>query len=349
MNILRSNSFRLKSFLPIIKSINQYNLYSTRTLSMSSTSIDNIRSRFFAKKYEIEIPNKLAIENPSKNEINEIIMSIEDFISKSSSTLPNTESAIVLVPSFSLILPLLSMKLQPQHLIFNDDLENLETNTFHLENDKYIQTNSTDRETPSAPLSSMKNFIKKENLFYIKDDKKYLNFYILYFSPRATISSSISSPEYEEEEDDYDDQPKSSHQQSNFAEISPSRTYAPDRHRDLDEELRKINIDPSLLSDNKDFVGTPMVKIYKSFIYPRKNKNVIYDVKLAANRTALQISLAFRQYYTDLNSTFIRNTDKSKYLQQVKTFPVILVLDNIRSAFNVGSMFRTAETSGIIC
>lgn len=54
--------------------------------------------------------------------------------------------------------------------------------------------------------------------------------------------------------------------------------------------------------------------------------------------------------------TFIRNTDRAANVainvgtdsvSEVRVAnPVVLVLDNIRSAFNVGSMFRTAETAG---
>ena len=56
-----------------------------------------------------------------------------------------------------------------------------------------------------------------------------------------------------------------------------------------------------------------------------------------------------RQWRAD-NAAYLRNTDKSLNLSNNATrtsHPITLVLDNIRSAHNVGSMFRTAETAGI--
>ncbi len=48
---------------------------------------------------------------------------------------------------------------------------------------------------------------------------------------------------------------------------------------------------------------------------------------------------------------YLRNTDKSVPLarleEQRELNPIVLILDNVRSAFNVGSIFRTAETAGV--
>lgn len=332
MNHIRTQAFFLKKAF-------SFSNFSRR--SLNSFSVDNVRSRFFTKKYQIEINNKISQDDSSKSDINNIIFSIENFISTSSHNLPNTESAIVYVPSLSLTLPLISMKIQSQHLLFDKDLKQLESSRFVLENDKYHFSSKIQGDNPMKDQELI-----QDEIFITKNNKIFLDFYILFFSPRATISNSILNSQLEEDEDDDDENDSTNSSSITCSSVSPSRTYSLERHQILDEELKNINIDPSLLQENKDFLGTPMVKIYKSFIYPKKNKNIIYNIKQAANRTAFQISLAFRQYYTDLNSTFIRNTDKSKYLQEVQTFPVILVLDNIRSAFNVGSMFRTAETSG---
>lgn len=59
--------------------------------------------------------------------------------------------------------------------------------------------------------------------------------------------------------------------------------------------------------------------------------------------------MALRQVRAD-RAEYLRNIDKSS-ISLIETSrklnPVVLVLDNIRSAFNVGSMFRTAETGGV--
>jgi len=66
-------------------------------------------------------------------------------------------------------------------------------------------------------------------------------------------------------------------------------------------------------------------------------------------RIDITLELAFRQVRAD-QASYLRNTDKSVLVASSSTLsfhPVALVLDNIRSAFNVGSMFRTAETAGV--
>jgi tRNA G18 (ribose-2'-O)-methylase SpoU len=102
---------------------------------------------------------------------------------------------------------------------------------------------------------------------------------------------------------------------------------------------------------------------------------LIEPIERAATRTAQQIDLALRQLRADeasrlsllrntdkaldLNSLSVHNTDKGSKGQTSSsgstdaqphnsskpTHPLVLVLDNIRSAHNVGSMFRTAETA----
>lgn len=123
---------------------------------------------------------------------------------------------------------------------------------------------------------------------------------------------------------------------------------------------RKEAIDKALLTFtdtsgeellSEEYAGTSPSRIYRSFICPRpKAKLLLEPVERAANRTATQIELAMRQVRAD-RASYLRNTDRSAELldpSQTRTLhPVTLVLDNIRSAFNVGSMFRTAETAGI--
>jgi 23S rRNA (guanosine2251-2'-O)-methyltransferase len=101
------------------------------------------------------------------------------------------------------------------------------------------------------------------------------------------------------------------------------------------------------------FAGTPPSKMYRSFIAPRKGilmNPSLANVERAAERTANQIEMALRQLRAD-EAEYLRNTDKSAAIVQKRKerslHPVALVLDNLRSALNVGSIFRTAETAGI--
>ena len=108
-----------------------------------------------------------------------------------------------------------------------------------------------------------------------------------------------------------------------------------------------------LLSDK--YSGTPPSRIYRSFVSPRPSAvHILEPIERAANRTAQQIELAVRQIRAD-EASYLRNTDKSVlHLNRNEVVnstsanykPIVLVLDNVRSAFNVGSIFRTAETAG---
>ena len=116
-----------------------------------------------------------------------------------------------------------------------------------------------------------------------------------------------------------------------------------------------------LLSET--LAGTPPARIYRSFVAPRQGrKHILEPVERAALRCAQQIDLALRQVRAD-QAAYLRNTDRVRpalALEEgggitagpgergnVVVHPIALVLDNVRSAFNVGSLFRTGETAGI--
>lgn len=109
--------------------------------------------------------------------------------------------------------------------------------------------------------------------------------------------------------------------------------------------------------------------LYRSFVAPRPNKSHLLEpVERAAKRTASQIDLALRQVRAD-QAEYLRNLDNSMMEQsnnninnnhdnndnndahhsngRGKKWPIAIVCDNVRSAFNVGSLFRTGETAGI--
>ena len=105
-------------------------------------------------------------------------------------------------------------------------------------------------------------------------------------------------------------------------------------------------------------------------------------IRAAVGRAAVQIDLAYRQLEAD-RSSYLRNTDIHKNYRlsdsqaahevtaaaavgvavgakctdpglthtpsrpQPRVNPIVLVLDNLRSAYNVGTIFRTAETAGV--
>ena len=107
--------------------------------------------------------------------------------------------------------------------------------------------------------------------------------------------------------------------------------------------------------------GKSALKTYLSFVYPKKNPPVHHldDVQLeaAAGRCAQQIDFLIKRHRshetewirhhdgttttTTTSATSENNTHQTKVLRR---FPIVLVLDNLRSALNVGSLYRTAET-----
>ena len=120
-----------------------------------------------------------------------------------------------------------------------------------------------------------------------------------------------------------------------------------DRFHALNQALlATYNIPHTDLSDEK-FIGTPPSRIYRSFVYPRIPPNYLLEsVAKSALRVAAQIEMAIRQVRAD-EAEYLRNTDKEMVLMNRDIQPVAFLLDNLRSAFNVGSIFRTAETGGV--
>ena len=150
-------------------------------------------------------------------------------------------------------------------------------------------------------------------------------------------------------------------------QVSPSEQERPvdsERLAALNKELTQLGILPEDLMSN-NLAGTSPAKIYRSFVCPRPGKaHLIEPVGRAAKRTASQLELSLRQVRAD-QSEYLRNVDKSRDIisaalgdgiaksdnnddaVSLTRHPVALLLDNVRSAFNVGSLFRTGETAGI--
>ena len=157
------------------------------------------------------------------------------------------------------------------------------------------------------------------------------------------------------------------------------RTLDPERANALHARLQNLSIDWLDLASGGTFEGTAPARIYRSFVYPRSNKEEPRSMERAAQQTATQINIALRQVRAD-RAEFLRNSDRlfvgaplsqssdssgrpdvpqeavngtnvpqnlPSTLHAPKKHPVVLVLDNVRSAFNVGSMFRTSDTAGV--
>lgn len=91
---------------------------------------------------------------------------------------------------------------------------------------------------------------------------------------------------------------------------------------------------------------TPAGRVYSSFIHGKAHSPA--ELMPAAKRAAHHISHLIRQEAADA-AEYLRNNDAAvQALRGGKAMPrhkLSLILDNLRSAYNVGSIFRTADTA----
>ncbi len=110
--------------------------------------------------------------------------------------------------------------------------------------------------------------------------------------------------------------------------------------------------------------GKSAIKTYKTFIDPKPSKVEqirAQDVMVAASRCARQIDFLVKRHrshetdwvrHTDVrqvndgSNSAERNENGQYDKTKMRRFPIIIILDNVRSAFNVGSIFRTADACG---
>jgi 23S rRNA (guanosine2251-2'-O)-methyltransferase len=122
----------------------------------------------------------------------------------------------------------------------------------------------------------------------------------------------------------------------------------------LHVELRKLNINATKLQDaNLQAVQNPTagydgrygrsaIRAYRSFVEPKKADSN-FDLSVLAARCARQIDFLVKRHKSH-EAEWVRHSDAAS--QQGRTFSLIILLDNVRSAFNVGSLFRTADACG---
>lgn len=115
------------------------------------------------------------------------------------------------------------------------------------------------------------------------------------------------------------------------------------------------------LFGSEEFLGTSPSRIARSFVAPRANRiQLPMPVDRQAKQAAEQIVYAVRALRAD-RAEHLKNLDRPAPVPSTDKRPsrsfidddtasphaVVLVLDNLRSAFNVGSLFRTADTAGL--
>ena len=134
----------------------------------------------------------------------------------------------------------------------------------------------------------------------------------------------------------------------------------------LHEQLTSLGIDAENLSSAATrsmtttegydpYFGKSAIKAYRTFASPRPSKlDAVQreDVGVAAARCARQIDFLAKRHrsheaewvrHTDSVESSEHDDDKGGMIGKTTRFPLTIVLDNVRSAFNVGSIFRTAD------
>lgn len=99
--------------------------------------------------------------------------------------------------------------------------------------------------------------------------------------------------------------------------------------------------DPTLGYDGR--YGKSAIRTYRSFVFSKQHQDI--SSTAAAGRCARQIQFLLNRHKSH-QAEFVRHHDASTQTERT-TFPLVLLLDNVRSAFNVGSIFRTADACGV--
>ena len=95
-----------------------------------------------------------------------------------------------------------------------------------------------------------------------------------------------------------------------------------------------------------DSDGTAALRQYTSFIYP-KNNAALAEAERPQRAIAIarNISFVLREHRAE-RQTWLRKVDRAHMeVAHLPHHPLILVLDNVRSAANCGNMFRAAEAA----
>uniref|UniRef100_A0A0G4FWN6 tRNA/rRNA methyltransferase SpoU type domain-containing protein n=1 Tax=Chromera velia CCMP2878 TaxID=1169474 RepID=A0A0G4FWN6_9ALVE len=134
--------------------------------------------------------------------------------------------------------------------------------------------------------------------------------------------------------------------------VSDYETWCSDRKGALDAALGERGLSAEDVALRPNVTGLPAQRTYQKFCrpHPRTMEVLMREpLERAAFRVSLQIRALVDGFKVSLAS-FFRNRDKNreKVIEQGLSFnPMVLVLDNLRSAYNVGCVLRTAETAAL--
>lgn len=142
-------------------------------------------------------------------------------------------------------------------------------------------------------------------------------------------------------------------------QIPPKAFHSFSLRQVVDSLYRLIRQWESSPSDSKNYLANEKAYFsYLSALKTHQNQDVLklardleeFDLTTGSHRTLESLAMFLeRELQKDLReSDFLISTEDTatKKQSQEPTHEVVLVLDNLRSAFNVGSLFRSAEALG---
>ena len=113
--------------------------------------------------------------------------------------------------------------------------------------------------------------------------------------------------------------------------------------QELDQAAITSLENPTLGYDGR--YGKSAIRTYRSFLFSTKQQPPTSSHAAAASQCARQIQFLLNRHKAH-EAEFVRHHDHAPSSPPT-TFPIVILLDNVRSAFNVGSIFRTADACGV--
>ena len=117
-----------------------------------------------------------------------------------------------------------------------------------------------------------------------------------------------------------------------------------ERRARLHAALKVVAVDVAELTESADLAGSSALRLYSSFVNPKSADalaNAQKPQRAAAIARAIDFELRERRAFRD---EWLRNHDRAlaELPEDATRYPLLLVLDNVRSAANVGNMLRAA-------
>ena len=110
------------------------------------------------------------------------------------------------------------------------------------------------------------------------------------------------------------------------------------------------NGDIDALLNSHEFRGSAAQRTYLSFVFP-KSEGALANAEKPGRHATIAQSIAFlmREHRAE-RAAWLRNHDRAvAEVSGLRRHPLHLVLDNVRSAHNVGNLYRAAEAARIEC